>query len=409
MIKLAIIAAAPSPYRIHQCLRIARELGDEVKLSSIFLHEHNWQPWSSALPAEIRPTVFGLGETPQPRNHGLNWLRQWRKAGQVIRWLRDHRVDAVITAGYNDPGLMRLIAWCRRTGTPNFLFGDSNIYGDRARGLRRFAKRKYIEWVMRQVTGLMPCGSYGRMYFEPYGGKNKPCFYMPHEPNYGRIFAVTPEARAQVRAKFGLRPERRYFLYAGRLAEVKRVDTLIAAFAKLAGDRPDWDLLVIGGGELQSQLQASVPTHLVHRVIWTGFINDPDELAALYASGHVFILPSSYEPWAVVVCEAAAAGLPIVASRVVGAAGELCREGVNGRLFTPGDVDELTRILLDVTASEERLASLSRGSLEVLDDWRRRGDPVQGVRLALAHVGLLEPPPPYEPDPPTPLAIAAYT
>jgi glycosyltransferase involved in cell wall biosynthesis len=123
----------------------------------------------------------------------------------------------------------------------------------------------------------------------------------------------------------------------------------------------------------------------------------------------VFILPSSYEPWAVVVCEAAAAGLAIVASRIVGAAGELCREGVNGRLFTPGSVEELAQALLEVTASEEIVAAMGRASLEVLDDWRRRGDPVQGVRLALAHVGLLDPPPPVEPNPPTPITVPAYT
>ena len=61
-------------------------------------------------------------------------------------------------------------------------------------------------------------------------------------------------------------------------------------------------------------------------------------------------------------------------------------------------------MLLDVSSSDERLAAFSLGSLAVLDDWRRRGDPVQGVRLALAHAGLLPPPPPVIPDPPTPPA-----
>jgi glycosyltransferase involved in cell wall biosynthesis len=263
--------------------------------------------------------------------------------------------------------------------------------------------------MVRQLTGLLPCGSFGRQYFDQYGGAAKPCFYMPHEPDYARIFSVTPELRATVQARFGLRADRKYFIYSGRLARVKRIDTLIDAFAGIADQRPTWDLLIVGGGELEAELKSRVPSRLHQRVLWSGFINDQDELAALYASAHVFILPSSFEPWAVVICEAAAAGLPIVSSRVVGAAGELCREGVNGRLFTPGDVDNLSRILLEATLTEETLAALSRGSLEVLDDWRRRGDPVQGVRLALAHVGLLDPPPPVEPDPPTPLAVAAYT
>ena len=399
---LAVFATAPSPYRVHQHQRIARELGDQVELWSVFLHEHNWQPWATELPAEIRPVVFGRGESAAGKNRGAGWLREWKKAGEAIQWLRDHQVDAVITSGYHDLGLMRLIAWCRRTGTPNYLFGDSNVYGDRARGWRRWLKRLYVGWAVRSVTGLLPCGEYGRQYFEQYGGRNKPSFFMPHEPDYGKIFAVTAEQRASIQKKFGLRSDRRYFLYSGRLAPVKRVDTLIDAFAQIASQRPGWDLLLIGGGPLEGELRARVPQSIQDRVIWTDFINDSAELSALYTCGDVFVLPSSYEPWAVVVCEAAAAGLPIVASRAVGAAGELCREGINGRLFTPGNVDELANVLLEVTASDEHLATLSRGSLAVLDDWRRRGDPVQGVQLALAHAGLLPPPPPAEPDPATP-------
>src|SRR5690606_26573335 len=137
----------------------------------------------------------------------------------------------------------------------------------------------------------------------------------------------------KAQAQYQLRPDRRYFLYSGRLAPVKRVDTLLDAFIQIAAERPDWDLLIVGGGPLEASLKARVPEQLRDRVAWTGFIGDPDELAAVYACADVFILPSSYEPWAVVVCEAAAAGLPILASEVVGAAGELCRNGVNGWLF----------------------------------------------------------------------------
>jgi glycosyltransferase involved in cell wall biosynthesis len=408
-LKLAVVANSPSPYRMHQHLRIAREMADDVELWSLFLHEHNWQPWTSPLPEEIRPVLFGRGESITQKKSLRGWLKQWGKAGRVIDWLKAHEVDAVITTGYNDPGLMRLIAWCRRAGVPNFMFGDSNVHADRVRGFRKLIKRWYVGWVLRRVTGLMPCGIYGRRYFEPYGGGDKPWFYMPHEPDYARIFAVTPADRDATQIKYGLRPDRRYFMYSGRLVPVKRVDTLIDAFARLAAARPDWDLLIVGGGPLEAELKARVPAELTSRVVWTGFINDVDELSRLYTCGDVFILPSSYEPWAVVVCEAAAAGLPIVASHVVGAAGELCREGSNGRLFTAGDVGELTDALLEVTATDEHLAALSRGSLEVLDDWRRRGDPVQGVKLALAHVGLLPPPPPIEPQPPTPRSRPAYT
>lgn len=402
---LAVIANAPSPYRISQHLRIAREMSDQVELWSLFLNEHNWQPWSHVLPDEIRPVVFGPGESVGRKTSVAAVWRDWRKAGRVIRWLQEHQVEAVVTTGCNSLGLLRIIAWCSRAGVPNFMFADSNVYGDRVTGWRRWIKRRYLSWVVKNLTGLMPCGEYGRRYFEPYGGAAKPSFFMPHEPDYRRIFEVTAEDRERVESKFNLAAGRRRFVYSGRLASVKRVDTLIDAFVKIAGERPDWDLLIVGGGPLEAELKSRVPAELADRVAWAGFIDDPYELAALYTCGEAFILPSSYEPWAVVVCEAAAAGMAIIASQVVGAAGELCRDGVNGRAFPPGDVDALADALLEVSSDEDRLREFRLSSLKVLDDWRRRGDPVQGVRLALAHAKLLPPPPAVKPDPPTPTSL----
>lgn len=399
---LAIVANAPSPYRIHQHLRLVEELSEEVELWSLFLHEHNWQPWSGELPEAIRPVIFGPGETVGRKLRPAPAWRDLRKMGRVIDWLNQRRVDAVITSGYHSPGLLRLIFHCKRANIPNFLFADSNVHSDRASNVTHPFKKLLIGWVMRHVTGLMTCGHYGKQYFDAYGGASKPCFYMPHEGDYRRIFAVGDAQREAMAEKFSLREGRRRIVYVGRLAPVKRVDTLIDAFVNIAADRPDWNLMIVGGGPLEAELKARVPAALQERVEWTGFINDPEELAALYSSGEVFVLPSSYEPWAVVVSEAAAAGMAIISSEVVGAAGELCREGVNGRLFPPGDVEKLTIALREVTGDDHALEQFRAGSLQVLDDWRRRGDPVQGVRLALASAKLLPPPPAVVPDPPTP-------
>ena len=114
------------------------------------------------------------------------------------------------------------------------------------------------------------------------------------------------------------------------------------------------------------------------------------------------MLPSRFEPWAVVVCEAAAAGLVMITSNMVGAGAELCREGVNGGMFPAGDAARLAELLLQVTADPARLQEMRSASLRVLDEWRRRGDPMQGVCLAMAYVGLLDAPLPVEPNPATP-------
>ena len=126
-----------------------------------------------------------------------------------------------------------------------------------------------------------------------------------------------------------------------------------------------------------------MPADLASRVHWLGFVDDATTLCALYRACDVLVLPSWFEPWGVVVNEAVAAGLAVVASEAVGAAAELVRDGVNGRVFPVGDVAALGACLGDVTGPG-RCESMKAAAAEVLADWRRRGDPVRGLRMALA-------------------------
>ncbi len=385
--RLAIVANAPSPYRVHQHTRIAREL-PEVELFSVFKHEKNNQDYTLDLPPEIGPVVFGKGERMIGKNSPKRAPAQWARGGQIIRWLIDNKIDAVILTGYNDLGLFRIIRWCAKNRIPCFMFTDSNVHGDKATGLGRAFKNAYLPWVVKNLTGLMPCGTKGQAFYDRYGGKAKPTFFMPHEPDYAAIDAVSPEQAEAIRAEYTLDPMRRYINFTARLAQVKRPDLLIDAFTRIAKDRPEWDLLMVGGGPLEGQLRERVPGELHDRVHWVGFQDGIERLAALYKCSDVYVLPSDYEPWAVTVLEACACGLAMVSSDVVGAAAEVVIDGVNGRQFRAGSVDSLAGALMDAT-DPEKINAYKAASAKVLADWRERGDPVEGVRNALRYARLL--------------------
>jgi glycosyltransferase involved in cell wall biosynthesis len=169
---------------------------------------------------------------------------------------------------------------------------------------------------------------------------------------------------------------------------VKRVDLAIEAFSAMAAARPEWDLVVIGDGPLGASLNARVPALIRERVVWTGFIGCQRRVSAIYRCSDVLVVPSDFEPWGVVLNEAAAAGLAIVATEVVGAAAELVQPGVNGERVPPGDAEALGRALLRVT-DPAHLEDYRNGSARVLAEWRERGDPVNGLRAALLGAGVL--------------------
>ena len=386
-IDVAFVANTNTPYRTHLHRRVAREM-PELRLWSLFTHEVGTSPWLDQPPPEIRPVQFGPGEDALKQDQPSRAVHEWRKGGRIIQWLKEHQVRAVVVLGYNDAGRLRIVRWCEKAGVPCLMWADSNIHGDLARGAKWLFKRLVLPHVLAKCCALLPCGRLGREYFRKYGVDPSRTFFFPVEPDYDLILNLPAERIEQARTRFGLKPGRRRIVFSGRLVHDKRVDLAIDAFAAIADKRPEWDLVIVGDGPLRAKLEARVPASLGGRVIWTGFLADSADVGAIYRLSDVLILPSEYEPWALVINEAAAADLAIVSSSVVGAANELVREGVNGAFFPPGDLPAATAALASVT-DPQQIERLRAGSRQVLEEWRTAGDPIKGLRAALRHCGVL--------------------
>jgi glycosyltransferase involved in cell wall biosynthesis len=208
-------------------------------------------------------------------------------------------------------------------------------------------------------------------------------FLCPADPDYTLIDRPDPALLESVASRFGLDPARKRIICCARLVSLKRFDAAIDAFVKLAAERPEWDLVIVGDGEMREPWQARVPAELKHRVIWTGFLKDPAETAAIYRWSHVFVHPGDLEAWGVVVLEAAAAGLAMIVSEVVGAAVDLVRDGENGRLVPPGDAAAVERALREVT-DPAKLEAMREASRRISAAFRKNADAVEGLRRALA-------------------------
>lgn len=386
-VPIAIISNSQTPYRLHLHKRIAEEL-PQIQLHSVYTHETSNSTWEFEAPPEIGPILFGKGESSQDQDKLAGVVKEWHRGGKIIRWMKQTHIKFVLMMGYNDAGRMRIIRWCNRNNVALFLFGDSNIHGDIATGLKAIVKRRVVSRIVAQCAGVLPCGSLGRTYFLKYGARPDRIFYYPYEPDYHLIESITAEQIAAVKNRFAMHEKRRRLVYSGRLMHLKRVDLLLAGFIAIAKQRPDWDVMVIGDGPDRDRLKVMIPPELTQRVQWAGFLDDQETVSAIYRACDVLVLPSDYEPWALVVNEAAAAGMAIISSNVVGRSAEIVRDGVNGRLFSPGDLAALTSALLDVT-DDLVVDRMKRASPDVLADWRKRGDPVVGLRKALESVAIL--------------------
>jgi glycosyltransferase involved in cell wall biosynthesis len=127
------------------------------------------------------------------------------------------------------------------------------------------------------------------------------------------------------------------FLFCGQMIARKGVDVLLAAFAQL-NERAR--LLLVGREADLPGLLAPLQESVRARIEYAGF-QAPEALPDFFARAHVFVLPSRYDGWGVVVNQALGAALPVVCSDTVGAGQDLVENEVNGLKFPAGDTASL--------------------------------------------------------------------
>ena len=154
--------------------------------------------------------------------------------------------------------------------------------------------------------------------------------------------------------KEGLLPSR--FLYVGRYVEHKGIFEMWEAFSQAIGKRTDWELWCIGTGD-------QFDKRVVHpQIKHFGFVQ-PEQMEDYVKETSVFVLPSKFEPWGVVVQEYAAAGFPMIVSEDVGAVERYVQPDVNGYLFKSGDVVSLRLAFEKMMAlSSDNYIKMSRES-----------------------------------------------
>jgi UDP-glucose:(heptosyl)LPS alpha-1,3-glucosyltransferase len=136
---------------------------------------------------------------------------------------------------------------------------------------------------------------------------------------------TSPEQRSAQRARLGIADDRLVAVFVGSEWERKGLEPAIRALAAA----PEWDLAVAGAGDrgryeaLADSLGVGAALH------WLGVL---EEVQPAYALADAFVLPTSYETFSLVTFEAAASGLPLLATPVNGVR-ELLREGENGFLI----------------------------------------------------------------------------
>jgi glycosyltransferase involved in cell wall biosynthesis len=156
------------------------------------------------------------------------------------------------------------------------------------------------------------------------------------------------------------------FIFVGRLAPEKNLRALLGAYGNLQKTTPEaasWGLLLVGDGPEKDDLHRFVQDNEIHQVTFTG--GYPwHQVPKWLAKSKVLVLPSTSEPWGLVVNEAMVCGLPVIVSDRCGCAADLVAEGRNGHVFDPHNQQELEQAMLFYMKNQDKI--------ELMGDYSRR-------------------------------------
>lgn len=174
--------------------------------------------------------------------------------------------------------------------------------------------------------------------------------------------ALEPPVRGNRKVKM---PAGRTLVALGRLTRIKGFDLLIQAFSQISQQFPDWNLLILGEGDLRAELEKQITDQgLERRVLMPGSV---DNIYDYLQQADIFVLSSRLEGFGIVLCEAMACGLPVVAYKASAQTAEIVRDGVDGILVPPEDVGQLSDAMAKLMADEELRREFGMNAREVTE------------------------------------------
>lgn len=150
----------------------------------------------------------------------------------------------------------------------------------------------------------------------------------------------------------------------GRLCKQKNFSTLIKAFASIYNLHTDITLTIYGEGEEHTNLESLAKSLKIDtNVFLSGTVPN---IQSVLANANLFVFPSHYEGFPNALCEAMAAGLPVIASNCSGNI-DVIHDGVNGRLFPVGDVEKLSSLMRELISDSLQCQKLSENGIKLSD------------------------------------------
>jgi glycosyltransferase involved in cell wall biosynthesis len=267
-------------------------------------------------------------------------------AAAIKQLIRNHQAEVVSLSGWLYPSYRQLAADPELRDIPMVMVMDTPLLRNWRQRVGRLKLRGHINRMSRVIVPGERAWQYARF----LGVPERQIVRAMYGIDYARL-APLYEQRVSVAA--GGWPRR--FLFVGRYVEEKGIDVLMEGYRRYraAAANDPWPLTCCGMGPLKERVgkQPGVED--------AAFLQ-PAQVRDMMARHGALVLPSRFDPWPLVVVEAAAAGLPVVCTEACGSAVENVRTDYSGLIVATGDADALAKGLVWADKNAARLPEMGR-------------------------------------------------
>lgn len=342
MLKICWITNVPSPYK----MELISRLGKSFKITVIFERDRELGRNSSWFSRKFD-------------NLEVVYLKGFLSAKSIIdKYSKE--CDLLINGDYSNIVCIYAVHKFKKIGKPTILQADGGL------AINRGIIDCFISFFMRKNDYFLSSGIETNLYYRYYGVDENKIF------NY-KFSSLTKEDlksnKELVKSKISLRKKHNIndsiiILSVGQQIKRKGYDILMKSMASL---NRNIKLYIVGGEPQREVLKIIEDQHLVN-VHFIGF-KSKEELNEFYAMSDIFVFPTRYDIWGLVINEAMSFGLPIISSDKCVAALEFNQQFGNVKLFKSENFIELAQCIKLLVDNKALRLKLGKRSIKAIQEY----------------------------------------
>lgn len=363
---LALIHTQCGPYHLARVRALSKIYSGEVKLIQLAEKEEQ-REWTVDAQNINLATIDDGSLTAVPENV---------LTAKLLAHLKTIQPTVLVIAGYAYQPMRAAAEWAKKNEVFTIMLSDSH-YLDKPRNLI-IEKLKGL-WICKHFDAAFVSGASAALYLQNLGFPSNRIWRTYDVVDNSYFAEVSEKIKQWEQPQKQLQLPEQYFLYVGRFSPEKNLLRLLEAYQiycqqMLANNQQIWSLVLVGSGSQEHELKLKVKQLGLQNIYWEGF-KQLDTLPYYYGLASALILPSTSEPWGLVVNEAMACSLPVLVSDRCGCLLDLVFPGINGYVFNPFEVENMANALIYLSRlPAQQLQKMGRVSNKIisnytLDNW----------------------------------------